>query len=118
MSFGSVRRRALALIAAYVIALQPLWAAFALPAVAGLADGGAPVCLAGAGDAGQPASNGAACGCPCVMPGCGIAGCAPGAMVSAPWPSPSRLAHLPVPERSPPTAATHGPHLPRAPPIV
>jgi hypothetical protein len=118
MSSGSVLRRALALIAAYAIALQPLWAAFALPATAGLADAHVVICLAGMGGADQPASNGGVCACPCVMPGCGMAGCAPGVAATMPFPSPSRLAALSFAERSLPPAATHGPHLPRAPPIV
>jgi hypothetical protein len=117
MPFGSLRRRALALIAAYAIALQPLWAAFALPAVAGLTDAHAVICLGGGGQD-RPATDGGTCACPCVMPGCGMTGCDPGVVAGAPWPSPSGLSPLPVPERPPPPAATHGPRLPRAPPIA
>ena len=117
MPSGSLRRRALALIAAYAIALQPLWAAFALPAVAGLADAHAIICLAGGGQ-GQPASNGGGCACLCVMPGCGMAGNPPDRVALAGLTPTSALAPLPAFDVASPHATTRRPQLPRAPPIV
>jgi hypothetical protein len=119
MDLGLVRRRTIALAAAYAVALQMLLAAFVPIAPAVLAGPLAVLCSHDAGDGtGQPAKHDLPCAALCAAMGHGIAGpVPPGASVAMAVPQ-AVAAMVPVSEWVPPQVTRTGTHAPRGPPLA
>jgi len=118
MDLSPVRRRTVALVAAYAVALQMLLAAFAPVALAVPADSFAVLCSHDADSPGQPAHHDQPCAAMCAAMGQGIAGPLPTA--TAPSVAvPSLIAALiPASDWVPPSIACTNSHAPRGPPLA
>jgi hypothetical protein len=115
MDLSPVRRRTVALVTAYAVALQTLLAAFVLAAPA---DAFAALCAHDAGGPGQPAQYDPPCAAMCAAIGQGIAGALPtGMAVGVAVPS-SIAAPNPASDWVPPPIAATDSHAPRGPPLA
>jgi hypothetical protein len=115
MALSPVRRGIVALVAAYAVALQMLFAAasFALPA-----DAYATLCSKDAGGSGQPVQHDVPCAAMCAAMGQGIAGpLPPTAMVGIERPQ-SIVATITARDWVPPAMIVSDSHAPRGPPLV
>lgn len=118
MNLSPVRRRTVALVAAYAVALQTLLAAFVPVALAIPADAFAVLCSHDANGPDQPAKHDPPCAAMCAAMGHGIAGPLPTAMaVSAAMPQ-SIAAPIPDTDWVPPPIAATNSHAPRGPPLA
>ena len=118
MDLNPVRRRAVALVAAYAVALQTLLAAFVPMSFAVPADAFAALCSHDANDPGQPAQHNPPCAAMCAAMGQGIAGPLPTAIaLSVAVPS-SMAALIPASGWVPPQIAVTNSHAPRGPPLA
>jgi hypothetical protein len=117
MDSGRLRRRTIALVAAYAMALQALFAAFApIDARSGAV---AVLCSHDSGDgSGQPASHDLPCAAICAAMGHGIAGAALPDIVGAFALPQAIAAAVPVSEWVPPQIALTDIHAPRGPPFA
>ena len=120
MGSRSVRRRSIALIAAYAVALQALFSAFVSFDPAILSDPLAVLCSQedGSGGASHPASHDLPCAAVCVALGHDIAGPVPPEVVIAQArpvvvAPPVRVSDWVTPHRH-----TETPHTPRGPPLA
>jgi hypothetical protein len=118
MDLSPVRRRTVALVAAYAVALQMLLAAFVPVALAAPADAFAVLCSHDADGPGQPAQHDPPCAAMCAAMGQGIAGALPtGMAVSVVVQSPI-AALIPASDWVPPSIAATDSHAPRGPPLA
>ena len=121
MDSGRFRCRAVALIAAYAVAMQALLSAF-LPVFS--ATSAAPFAVlcshdgAGADGSGQPLQHDLPCTAMCAALAHGVAGPLPPDIVVAVTRPQAVLAHAPVSDWVPPRTAIRGPQAPRAPPLA
>ena len=127
MASGSIRRRTIALIAAYAVALQTLLASFVPMAAAAhdplagpLAGSLAALCSHDAADGrgGQPAQHDLPCAALCAAMGQGIAGPVPSGMAIAAAAPQSIPAIVPAGHWAPPHIVPTGIHAPRGPPLA
>jgi hypothetical protein len=118
MDLNPVRRRTVALVAAYAMALQTLLAAFVPAVLAVPEDALAVLCAHDVDGPGQPTPHDPPCAAMCAAMGQGIAGALPtGMAVSVAMPSSIAAINLPgdwVPPSIPATAS----HEPRGPPLA
>ena len=118
MDLSSVRRRTIALVAAYAVALQMLLAAFVPVALAVPADSFAVLCSHDADGPGQPAQHDLPCAAMCAAMGQGIAGPLPtGMAISVVVQSPIAV-RIPASDWVPPQIAATDSHAPRGPPLA
>lgn len=117
MTSGRLCRQSIALIAAYAMALQTLFAAFVPPASALVAGSFAMPCSHDAGVPGQPIHHDLPCAALCAAMGHGVAGPAPPDFVAAFVMLPAIAAIGPVSEWVPPRIALTHVHAPRGPPL-
>src|SRR5882757_7851690 len=118
MDLSPVRRRAVALVAAYAVALQMLFAAFVPLSLATTADGFAVLCSHDANGSGPPAQHDLPCAAMCAAMGQGFAAPLPAAMaVSVEAPQPI-AALVPASDWVPPRIAVSDSHAPRGPPLA
>jgi len=118
MDLNPVRRRTVALIAAYAVALQMLLAAFVPGALAVPADAFAVLCSHDADGPGQPAQRDPPCAAMCAAMGQGIAGSLPtGMAISVVVQSPIAV-RIPAGDWVPPQIAATDSHAPRGPPLT
>jgi hypothetical protein len=115
MNSGRFRRRTIPLIAAYAMALQTLFAAFAPPASANLAGSLALLC---SHDAGQPAHHNLPFAALCAAMGHGVAGPVPPDVVAAFVRQYAIAALGPANQWVPPQIALTDIHAPRGPPLA
>ena len=116
MDSGPFRRRTIALVAAYAVALQTLLSAF-VPAA--LATPFAVLCSHDAGGgSGQPAQHDLPCAALCAAMGHGIAGPVPAGVVVAMAVPQAITAVAPANEWVPPQIAPTHTHAPRGPPLA
>jgi len=119
MDSGRIRRRTIALVAAYAVALQALLAAFAPVAVDRLSGTLAVLCTHESGDGpGQPAPHDLPCAAICAAMGHGIAGAPPPDVVVAIAVPYVISAATPVHEWVPPRIEWTDTHAPRGPPLA
>src|SRR6185369_9086088 len=116
MNLGRLRRRTIALVAAYAMALQTLFAAFVPPAPALLAGSLAVLCSHDADGPGQPARHDLPCAALCAAMGHGVAGPVPPDVVAAFVITSAIAAIGPASEWVPPRTALTDAHAPRGPP--
>ena len=119
MDSGRLRRRTIALVAAYALALQGLFAAF-VPVATDAASGAfAVLCSHDVGDgSGPPAQHDLPCAAICAAMGHGITGAVPPDVVAAVV-MPRAVAQVaPVNEWVPPQIAPTDAHAPRGPPLA
>jgi hypothetical protein len=119
MDSRGLRYRAVALIAAYAVALQALLSSFmpAAPAIPDIAFAG--LCLRGGSDgSGQPARHDLPCAAICAALGHGVAGPLPPDIVVAVAAPKAIVALTPVDGWVTPRLAVRGPQAPRAPPLA
>ena len=112
------RRRAIALVAAYAMALQTLFAAFVPPASADPAGTLALLCSHDDGGPGQPAHHDLPCAALCAAMGHGVAGPAPPDVVVGSFARYASAAIEPVSQWVPPRIALTDIHAPRGPPLA
>ena len=118
MDLSPVRRRAVALVAAYAVALQTLLAAFVPVVLAAPADAFAVLCAHDADGPGQPAQHDPPCAAMCAAMGQGIAGSLPtGMAISVVVQSPIAV-RIPASDWVPPQIAATDSHAPRGPPLA
>jgi hypothetical protein len=118
MNSGRFRRGTIALVAAYAMALQTLFAAFIPAAPANPAGSLALLCSHDANSPGQPAHHDLPCAALCAAMGHGIAGPVPPDVVTA-FVTPYAIAAIsPVNQWVPPQIALTGIHAPRGPPLA
>ena len=118
MDLSPVRRRTVALVAAYAVALQMLFAAFVPVSLATSAGGFAVLCSHDADGSGPPVQHNQPCAAMCAAMGQGIAGALPtGVAVSVAVPS-SIAALDPASDWVPPSIACTNSHAPRGPPLA
>jgi hypothetical protein len=118
MDLSPVRRRTVALVAAYAVVLQTLLAAFVPVALAVPADSFAVLCSHDADGSGQPAQHDQPCTAMCAAMGQGIAGPLPtGMAVSVAVQSPIAV-RIPASDWVPPSIAATDSHAPRGPPLA
>jgi hypothetical protein len=118
MDLSPVRRRTVALVAAYAVALQTLLAAFVPVALAAPADSFAVLCSHDADGSGQPTQHDPPCAAMCAAMGQGIADALPtGVAVSVAVLS-SIAAFISASDWVPPPIATTDSHAPRGPPLA
>lgn len=119
MDSGRFRRRTIALVAAYAVALQALLTAFVPVAPAALTGQLAVLCAHDAGDgSGQPARHDVPCAALCAAMGHGISGPVPPAVVVAMVVPHGVTAMAPVGEWVPPQIPPTDTHAPRGPPLA
>ena len=118
MDLSPVRRRAVALVAAYAVALQTLLAAFVPIGLAAPADVFAVLCAHDADGPGQPAQHDPPCAAMCAAMGQGIAGALPTGMAVSVAVSSSIAALNPGSDWGPPSIAATSSHAPRGPPLA
>jgi hypothetical protein len=118
MDSGPVRRRTIALVAAYAMALQMLLAAFVPGAPAVLAGPLALLCSHDADGPGQPAGHDPPCAALCAAMGQGIAGPVPLDVVLAVAIPQAAGAVAPLSGWVPPQIARIDNHAPRGPPLA
>jgi hypothetical protein len=119
MDLGCCRRRTIALVAAYAVALQALFLAFLPLSPAVLTGPFAVLCSHDAANGtGRPAGHDLPCAAMCAALGHGVAGPLPPGVVVATLELRLFMAIAPVsPWASPPIARTE-PHAPRGPPLA
>src|SRR5258708_30992431 len=118
MDLSPVRRRTVALVAAYAVALQALLAAFVPVVLAAPADAFAVLCTHDADGPGQPAQHDPPCASMCAAMGQGIAGPLPtGMAISVVVQSPIAV-RIPASDWVPPQIAATDSHAPRGPPLA
>lgn len=118
MNSGRFRRGTIALIAAYAMALQTLFAAFVPRAPADLAGSMALLCSHAASGAGQPVHHDLPCAALCAAMGHGVAGPAPPDVVAAFVTRHAIAAISPANQWVPPQIALTDIHAPRGPPLA
>ena len=119
MDSGRSRRRTIALVAAYALALQGLFAAFVPVATDAVSGSFAVLCSHDAGEgSGQPAQHDLPCAAICAAMGHGIAGAVPPDVVAAVVTPHAVAAAAPVNEWVPPQIAPTDTHAPRGPPLA
>ena len=118
MDLSPVRRRAVALVAAYAVALQTLLAAFVPIVLAAPADACAVQCVHEADGSGQPAQHDLPCAAMCAAMGQGITGALPTGMAVSVAVSSSIAALNPASDWVPPPIAATDSHAPRGPPLA
>ena len=119
MDLGPFRRPAIALVAAYAVALQTLLAAFVPAAPALPAGPSAVLCSHDAADGtGRPAQHDLPCAALCAAMGQGIAGPVPPGVVAAIAVPQAVAAIAPPTEWVPPQIAFNDNHAPRGPPLA
>ena len=120
MGSRSVRRRSIALIAAYAVALQALFSAFVPFDPAILSDPLAVLCLqdGGGGGASHPASHDLPCAAVCAALGHGITGPVPPDVVIAQTRPVAIAPPVPVSDWVTPLRHIETPHAPRGPPLA
>ncbi len=119
MDFGPLRRPAVALIAAYAMALQALLTAFIPVSHAGQAAPFAVLCGHDAADGkGQPAQHDLPCAAICAAMGQGIAGPVPPDVVVAIVVPHAVTAATPAIQWVPPPIVVTDTHAPRGPPLA
>ena len=118
MDLSPVRRRIVALVAAYAVALQTLLVAFMPVALAVPADSFAVLCSHDADGSGQPAQHDPPCAAMCAAMGQGIAGPLPSAMAVSVAVPQSIAALIPASDWVPPQIAATDSHAPRGPPLA
>jgi len=117
MDLSLARRRTVALVAAYTVALQMLLAAFVPVSFTVPVDAFAVLCSHDADGSGPPAQRDHPCAAMCAAMGQGIAGPLPtGMVVSVAVPS-SIAALMPAGDWVPPRIAATDSHAPRGPPL-
>ena len=118
MDLSPVRRRTVALVAAYAVVLQTLLAAFVPVGLAASADAFAVLCSHDADGPGQPAQHDPPCAAMCAAMGQGIAGPLPtGTAISVVVQSPIAV-RIPASDWAPPQIAATDSHAPRGPPLA
>jgi len=118
MDLSPVRRRTVALVAAYAVALQTLLVAFVPVGLAVPADAFAVLCAHDTDGPGQPAQHDPHCAAMCAAMGQGIAGPLPtGMAISVVVQSPTAM-RIPASDWVPPQIATTDSHAPRGPPFA
>ena len=118
MNSGRFRRRTIALVAAYAMTLQTLFAAFVPPAPANLAGSFALLCSHDADGPGQPAHHDRPCAALCAAMGHGVAGPMPPDFVIA-FVTPYAIAAIaPANDWVTPRIALTDVHAPRGPPLA
>src|SRR5690349_20515797 len=118
MDLSPVRRRAVAVVAAYAVALQKLLAAFVPVVLAAPEDALAVLCAHNADGPGQPAQHDPPCAAMCAAMGQGVAGALPtgiGVIVAVPV---SIAAINPASDWVPPSIPATDSHAPRGPPLA
>ena len=118
MDLSPVRRRTVALVAAYAVALQTVLAAFVPVVLAAPADAFAVLCSHDADGPGQPARHDLPCAALCAAMGHGVAGPVPPDVVVAIAIPHALVAIAPVNEWVPPPIALTDIHAPRGPPLT
>jgi len=119
MDSGRLRRRTIALVAAYALALQGLFAAFVPVAADAVSGTFAVLCSHDTGDgSGQPAQHDLPCAAVCAAMGQGIAGAVPPDVAVAMAMPHAVSAIAPVDEWVPPQIALTDIHAPRGPPLA
>lgn len=119
MNSGRFRRRTIALVAAYAVALQALLLAFTPMAPAVLAGPSAVLCSGDAtGGSGQPAKHDLPCAALCAAMGHGVAGPLPLGFAVAFGQPRAFMAAIPVEEWTLPRIGRTDPHAPRGPPVA
>jgi|SRR3954447_6900030 hypothetical protein len=118
MDLSPVRRRTVALVAAYAVALQTVLAAFVPVVLAAPADAFAVLCSQDADGPGQPAQHDPPCAAMCAAVGQGIAGALPTGMAVSVAVSSSIAALNPGSDWGPPSIAATSSHAPRGPPLA
>ncbi len=118
MDLSPVRRGIIALIAAYAVALQMLFAAFVPVSFALPANGFAVLCSHDPDGSGQPAQHDLPCAAMCAAMGQGIAGPLPADATASVVVPQSIAAPIPVINWVPPGIAASGSHAPRGPPLA
>ena len=122
MDFGPLRRRAIALAAAYAVALQALLSAFAPVALANPANPADPFAVLcshdAAGGTGQPAQHDLPCAAICAAMGHGIAGAVPPDVFAAIAALYVVTAVVPLSNWISPPAVFTDTHAPRGPPLA
>jgi hypothetical protein len=118
MDLSPVRRRTVALVAAYAVALQMLLAAFVPGALAAPTAGVAVLCSHDADGPGRPAQHDQPCAAMCAAMGQGIAGALPTGMAVSVAVRSSIAALFPASDWVPPQIATSDSHAPRGPPLA
>ena len=118
MNSGRFRRQTIALIAAYAMALQTLFAALVPPAPADPAGSLALLCSHDAGGPGQPAHHDLPCAALCAAMGHGVAGPVPPDVVAASVTRYASAAIGPADQWVPPQIALTDIHAPRGPPLA
>jgi hypothetical protein len=118
MDLSPVRRGIVALIAAYAVALQMLFAAFVPMSFALTADASIVLCSHDADGSGQPAQHDLPCAAMCAAMGQGIAGPLPADTIAGVVVPQSIAAPIPVIDWVPPRIAVSDSHAPRGPPLA
>jgi hypothetical protein len=118
MDSSPVRRGIVALVAAYAVALQMLFAAFAPLSFALPVDALAALCSHDADGSGQPAQHDLPCAAMCAAMAHGIAGPLPVAAMASVAAPQSIAAPIPVVDWVPPRIAVTASHPPRGPPLA
>src|SRR3954469_16941813 len=121
MDSAKVRRRTVALIAAYAVALHALLLAFVPATPATLMGSLAALCAHDAGDGsapGQPNPHDLPCAALCAAMGHGIAGPLPAALVIAVVILQDTVASAAANDWVPPHRFRSGPQIPRGPPLA
>lgn len=118
MKSGRLRRRTIALIAAYAMVLQALFAAFVPPAPFDPAGELALLCSHDADGPGQPAHHDLPCAALCAAMGHGVAGPAPPDVVVGSFTRYASAAIGPVNQWVPPRIALSDIQAPRGPPLA
>jgi hypothetical protein len=118
MDLGPVHRRAVALVAAYAVALQTLLAAFVPVALAVPADSFAVLCSHDADSPSRPLQHEPPCAAMCAAMGQDIAGPLPTAMAASVAVPSSIGALIPASDWVPPPIAATDSHAPRGPPLT
>ena len=118
MDLSPVRRRTVALVAAYAVALQMLLAAFVPVSLAVPADAFAVLCSHDADGSGPPAQHDQPCAAMCAAMGQGVAGPQPAVMAVSVVVPQSIAALIPASDWVPPRIAAADSHAPRAPPLA
>ena len=118
MDLSPVRRRTIALVAAYAVALQTLLAAFVPVAPVAPTDSLAVMCSHDADRPGQPAQHDPLCAAICAAMGQGIAGPLPTGMVVGVAVQSPIAALIPASDWVPPSIAATDSHAPRGPPLA
>ena len=116
MDWSPVRRRTVALVAAYAMALQMLFAAFVPLSLATTAGGSVVLCSHDADGSGPPAQHDLPCAAMCAAVGQGIPGPLPAAAVGVAMPL-SVVSFVPPSDWLPPQIAATDSHAPRGPPL-